>query len=131
MGYTVRCEAHQTAAFATLLVIHKKALMQLVEDFPQIVQVWRSIAERRERHYASISKTFRFLGHGRSYQDLAASTIQRYWRGRRDQHCNGELLRGVSDLLIGSAAVTEMDADTSVLRNHSRCSIASQHKVKE
>merc|ERR1711924_585727 len=62
-----------------LLVLHKKDLADLVEEFPQFAWVWRTAARRRELHRRILLMKFNV---GRSLKAFAASIIQRIVRKR-------------------------------------------------
>lgn len=78
---SVRCESSQ----GSLLCLHKKDLKRLMEDFPAFKQAWSAIAKRREVRRV---ERLRRLTMGQNYKNLAASTIQDFWRSRKTFQVN-------------------------------------------
>jgi CRP-like cAMP-binding protein len=72
----VRCESSS----GSLLVLHKKDCQRLMEDFPSFRRVWLVSAKHRElRRKALLSR----LVVGHTCKNMAALTIQHYFRSRR------------------------------------------------
>lgn len=68
---TARCESKE----GSVLVLHKRDVFQLVEEFPNVTSRWRTRAKTRARQRRSLLQRQHPLG--REYRDLAASMLQR------------------------------------------------------
>lgn len=72
-----------------LLVMHKRELASLGQEFPQAWRVWRSRASSSESHRRSPDDNSSYSS---NHYDFAASVIQRHWRSerrKRDAHAIG------------------------------------------
>lgn len=70
---SARCETEK----GSLLMLHKKDMFALVEEYPLLIAHWRAAALVREKRRASLYKRRRFL---RNAEELAVHIVQRHWR---------------------------------------------------
>jgi hypothetical protein len=73
---SVRCES----AVGSLLVLHKRDLTRLLEDFPAFTPMWAVMAKRRE---IQRKKLLGRLIHGQKLKSFAATIILAFFRARK------------------------------------------------
>lgn len=104
---SARCESSR----GTLLILDKASFFQLSEEFPQFGAAWKVASKRREMMRKRLLKT---LTRGRTYQVLAAVTIQRFAKAHLRQHHKAHSQRSSSS---SPAASVQQDGDSSVVAN--------------
>mmetsp|Transcript_115569 Transcript_115569/g.326721 ORF Transcript_115569/g.326721 Transcript_115569/m.326721 type:complete len:671 (-) Transcript_115569:125-2137(-) len=73
------CARCESAEGGTVLKLSKDNFSLFESQFPSVTGAWRALA--RKRHRASLRKLAKFMA-GLSYRELAATTIQQYYRKR-------------------------------------------------
>lgn len=79
-----------------LLVLHKSDLNKLMKEFGRFGHAWHAKAKRREEHRRILMARLLL---GRNAENLAAETIQRYWRRVHGNDDGSDMDRARSDAL--------------------------------